>query len=283
VDDNYQQLANLSLSAGRQLSSRDNKAVVANQAALQAMGFKTDNYTSAVGKKVTIRVPLQNASTKQAELSGEYTIVGVMPSGAGSEVFLPNHVFELAGVSVYHQLKLEADHSTSVGGLRKQIESQGYMTTSPIDTVDQINEIFKFFNLILVGFGAIGMIVSVLGMFNTLTISLLERTREIGLMKALGGRNSDMRKLFVFEALLLSVLGAVVGIILAAVGGLIINLVMNNFARGRGVTEGFNLFANPPELILGTIAFMAFVGLVVVYFPARRAQRINPIDALRRE
>ena len=265
VDDNYQQLANLAVNAGRQLSNSDNKAIVANQAALQAMGFKAGTYKTALGKKVTIRVPLQNTSTKQSEIGSEFTIVGILPSGSGSEVFMPNHVFELAGVSVYNQVKIEADHSTSVGGLRQQIESQGFMTTSPIDTVDQINEIFKFFNLILVGFGAIGMIVSVLGMFNTLTISLLERTREIGLMKALGGRSNDMRKLFVFEALLLSVLGAIVGIMLAATMGLIINLIMNNFAKGRGVSEGFNLFANPPELILGTIAFMALVGLVVVY------------------
>lgn len=283
TDRNYQELANLTTSAGRQLGPTDNKAVVANVAALQAMGIKVADAKQAVGKRVTIRIPLQNTSAKQAEISNEFTIVGVLPSGSGSEVFLPNHVFELAGVSVYNQIKIEADHSTSVGGLRKQIESMGFVTTSPIDTVDQINEIFKFFNIILVGFGAIGMIVSVLGMFNTLTISLLERTREIGLMKALGGRNNDMRKLFIFEALLLSVLGAIVGIVLAMVTGVIINLVMNNFAAGRGVSETFNLFANPPPLIFGTIAFMAFVGLVVVYFPARRAERINPIDALRRE
>jgi putative ABC transport system permease protein len=283
VDANYQELANLTTNAGRPLTSNDNKSIVANVAALQAMGFKVDNAKTALGKKVTITVPLQSTSTKQTEISSEFTIVGILPSGSGSEVFIPNHVFELAGVSVYSQIKLEADHSTSVGGLRQQIESQGFMTTSPIDTVDSINEIFKFFNIILVGFGAIGMIVAVLGMFNTLTISLLERTREIGLMKALGARNHDMRKLFIFEALLLSVLGAIIGILLAALTGLIINFIMNNFAKGRGVAETFNLFANPPELIFGTIAFMAFVGLMVVYFPARRAERINPIDALRRE
>jgi putative ABC transport system permease protein len=278
----YQELANLDTLYGRQLTDSDNKAVVANQAALVAMGISVKDSKNAVGKKISITIPLQNAG-KVNQISTEFTIVGVLPTGSGSEVFIPNHVFEVAGVNVYTQVKLEADHSTSVAGLRKQIESLGFVTTSPIDTVDQINQVFKFFNIILVGFGAIGMIVSVLGMFNTLTISLLERTREIGLMKALGGRSNDMRKLFIFEALLLSVFGAIIGILLAAVFGQLINFIMNNFASGRGVSERFNLFANPPELIFGTIAFMAFVGLVVVYFPARRAERINPIDALRRE
>jgi putative ABC transport system permease protein len=284
TDENYQELANLRTSAGRQLRKSDNRHVVVNTAALVAMGIKAENAKGAIGKKVAIRIPLlTTSSTGETEIGDDFTIVGVLPSGGGSEVFLPNHVFEIAGVKVYTQMKIEADDSSTVGGLRKQIESMGFATTSPIDTVDQINQIFKFFNLILVGFGAIGMIVSVLGMFNTLTISLLERTREIGLMKALGGRNRDMRKLFIFEALLLSIVGAVTGIILAAIMGLIINLIMNGFAARRGVTETFNLFAHPPLLILGTIGFMAMVGLLVVYFPARRAERINPIDALRRE
>jgi ABC-type antimicrobial peptide transport system permease subunit len=209
--------------------------------------------------------------------------VGISSTGSGSEVYLPSHIFQTAGVSAYNDLKIEADDSGDVAGLRKQIESLGFLTASPIDTIDQINEIFKFFNIILAGFGGIGMIVAVLGMFNTLTISLLERTREIGLMVALGGRNRDMRKLFILEAVLLSIIGAVSGILLAFISGQIINLIMNGFAHRRGVTDSFALFATPPLLIIGTIAFMMCVGLVVAYLPARRAARINPIDALRRE
>jgi putative ABC transport system permease protein len=283
VDMQYQDLANLQVSLGRKLEAKDNRSVVVNQAALKAMGFKDGEFKEGLGEKINIRIPIQTSGAEKKEIVDTFTIVGILPTGSGTEVFIPNHVFQIAGVNVYSQVKIEVDHSSSVSGLRKQIESMGFVTTSPIDTIDQINEIFKFFNIILVGFGAIGMIVSVLGMFNTLTISLLERTREIGLMKALGGRSRDMRKLFVFEALLLSILGAVMGIICAVILGQVINFIMNNFASRRGVSEGFQLFATPPELVLGTIAFMALVGLAVVYFPARRAERINPIDALRRE
>ena len=233
-----------------------------------------------------VRIPLldtDEGSDGPAEIVQEFTIVGVLASGSGTEVFVPNHIFQMAGRKVYNNVKLEADDSKSVPGLRTQIESLGFQTVSPGDTIDQINEIFKFFNFVLVGFGAIGMIVAVLGMFNTLTISLLERTKEIGLMIALGGRNRDMRKLFIFEAVLLSVIGAAIGIILAVLSGLVINFVMNSFAHRRGVTDSFTLFANPPLLILGTLGFMLLVGLAVVYFPARRAEHIDPIDALRRE
>ena len=127
------------------------------------------------------------------------------------------------------------------------------------------------------------MVVAVLGMFNTLTISLLERTKEIGLMMALGARRVDLRKLFFFEAILLSLIGAIIGIIMAMFAGRIVNLIMNFTAQRRGVTDSFELFSNPWWLILGTIAFMVTVGAIVVYIPAKRAEKTDPIDALRNE
>ena len=95
-------------------------------------------------------------------------------------------------------------------------------------------------------------------MFNTITVSLLERTKEIGLMVALGARRHDMRKLFIIETTLISVIGAAVG-------------------------SSFDLFSNPAWLIAGMVLFMVIIGLIVAYIPSRRAEKINPIDALRHE
>ena len=157
------------------------------------------------------------------------------------------------------------------------------MFGSPVDTLNEINKVFNYLNLILIGFGGIGMLIAILGMFNTLTISLLERTKEIGLMVALGARSVDMKRLFIFEALFLSLVGATLGIVGAVGLGWLINIVMNMLAAGRGVKDGFQLFAHPYQLVFGVIGFMVIVGLLVVVLPARRAQKISPIDALRRE
>lgn len=281
ADDDYLNLSNIVVSEGRVIKGEDTDAVLVNEAALRAIGLASDK--SALGKSLSIRIPLPAGSARASEITKDFKITGITAQGSGSEVYIPDHIFQTAGVTTYNDLKIEADESQDVAGLRRQIEGLGFLTASPIDTIDQINEIFKFFNIILAGFGGIGMIVAVLGMFNTLTISLLERTREIGLMVALGGRNRDMRKLFIMEAVLLSVVGAVSGILLAFIAGQIINIIMNASARGRGVTETFTLFANPPLLVLGMVGFMISVGLVVAYLPARRASRISPIDALRRE
>ncbi len=281
VDKNYQEMSELNLVAGRLLKPDDNKSLVINKSALKALSISDAG--KAIDKPLSVNIPLQLSGAKEKEIKSNFTIVGVIDSGSGSEVFIPGSLFEVAGVPSYKQVKVIADDTSNIPGLRKQIESSGLQTTSPIDTLDQINQIFRFFNVVLVGFGAIGMIVAVLGMFNTLTISLLERTKEIGLMMTLGGRRSDMRKLFIIEACLLSVIGALLGICFAFVNGRVVNIIMNNFAHRRGVNESFTLFSNPIWLILALVGFMLATGLAVVYIPARRAEKINPIDALRRE
>lgn len=281
VDEAYQNLSSLNIVGGRHLENSDTNEVLVNRAAMAALGMKQDK--DALGKTVNITVPLAGGDARVTEIKREFRIVGIVDSGAGGELFLPIGIFDAAGVATYSQIKVVADDTKSVPDLRKQIESQGFQTTSPIDTLGQINQIFKFFTLILASFGAIGMIVAVLGMFNTLTISLLERTKEIGLMMALGARTRDMRRLFIFEAVLLSLAGSLIGIGLAVLGGSGINIAMNSLAHRRGVTDSFDMFATPWWLISGMIAFMIVVGLAVVFFPARRAARINPIDALRRE
>lgn len=281
VDQGYVKLTDLAVASGRMLKAEDNRMVVLNEAAVKAVGYK--NNQEAMNKKISLDITLKDKQAKSPNVKDEFTIVGVVKTGAGSETYVASFIFENAGVENYSQMKIIADTSKNVASLRAQIQSLGFETTSPSDTIEQINQIFKFFNVILVGFGAIGMIVAVLGMFNTLTISLLERTREIGLMMALGGRNRDMSKLFVFEAVLLSVAGALIGIGLAVITGQIVNLIMNNFAHKRGVRESFVLFSTPLWLVLGLVLFMVIVGLLVAFFPAKRAHHINPIDALRRE
>ncbi len=281
IDIAYQGLNTLGVTRGRLLNASDTKSAVVNQAALRSMGITDDR--AAIGQTVNLVVPLKNVGAQIEKLEESFIIVGIIGTSSGSEVFVPKKPFDDAGVPYYTQIKILADASANVPQLRRQVESLGFQTASPLDTIDQINQIFRYFNIILVGFGAIGMIVAILGMFNTLTISLLERTKEIGLMIALGGRHKDMRRLFVIEAIILSLIGAIIGIVLATLTGGIINAGMNLMAHRRGITQPFELFAAPVWLTVSMLLFMIVIGLLVVYYPARRAERINPIDALRRE
>jgi putative ABC transport system permease protein len=281
VDENYQDLSSLNLSAGRLLKNTDSQQVVVNKTALTSLGI--NDAKDALGKKIDVAIPISGLGARQDSIEHNFEIIGVVDSGSGGELFIPVGLFDAVGVPYYSQVKVVVSDTNQVEGLRKQIESLGFETASPVDTLDQINQVFKFFTIILGGFGAIGMVVSVLGMFNTLTISLLERTQEIGLMMAMGSRNRDMRRLFIIEAFILSVVGAAAGITLAVIGGKGVNLIMNSFAHGRGVTGDFELFSTPLWLMGALLVFMVIVGMLVVFFPSRRAAHINPLDALRRE
>lgn len=281
VDQQYQEMTDLQLIKGRLLRNDDNRSMFINTSVLKALNI-TDP-SQAIGKNIDIFIPLANTGAKQKSVESQFKIVGVIDSGSGSEIFIPRFILADAGVPVYSQVKLNTDTAESITGLRQQVEAQGYQTSSPSDTIDQINQIFRIFNLVLLGFGGIGMVIAVLGMFNTLTISLLERTREIGLMIALGGRNRDMSKLFILEATLLSITGAALGILVAVIVGKGADVFVNSFAHRRGVTGNIDMFSTPAWLVLAIIGFMMMVGLLVAFFPAKRAQRINPIDALRRE
>lgn len=280
IDGNFQDLTTLNLSEGRLLKDTDTKVALVSESALRSIGI-TDK-KKAVGQKLDVIVPLQYVNEKSKEMRDSFKIIGVIDSGKNNEIFVPSGIFDVLGVASYKQIKATVDNTKNIPGVRKQIESSGFQTSSPIDTLDQINQLFKFFNIVLAGFGGIGIIVAILGMFNTLTISLLERTKEIGLMITLGGRKKDMRRLFMIEAVLLSIIGASVGVFGAYVLSRIVNFFINKNASQR-VSERFEIFSMPLWLVGSLIAFMVLVGMIVAYFPARRAQKISPIDALRRE
>ena len=281
VNGDYQNVSSLVLVAGRLLEDADARTVIINSSALEALGI--EDSSEALDQQVDITIPLERIDAEVDSIEETFTIVGVIDSVSGVEAFISNTVFYIAGVPSYDQAKVVMNEVENVSDARRQIESLGFQTNSLSDTLGEIDNIFRFLNLILIGFGSIGMIVAVLGMFNTLTISLLERTKEIGLMMALGARRKDMRKLFVFEALLISLAGSLIGIVIAYIAGRIVNLVVNLNAQSRGFHDGIDLFSTPFWAVLAVIGGTMLVGLLVVYFPARRAERINPIDALRRE
>lgn len=280
VDESYQRILNLQVVEGRNIDKADSKVAVINTATLQSMA--AGSAREILDKELQLRIPIREDGETRL-LEEKVRVIGVVESGAGSEIYVPNFIFENAKLTDYSQVKVLIDKPENVNAVRQQVESFGLETASPIDTITEINQVFRFFNFILVGFGAIGMIVAILGMFNTLTISLLERTREIGLMVALGARHRDVRLLFIVEALLLSAIGAIGGIIGAASFGIFTNIFMVSMARSRGVVDSFVLFSYPWWLIVGLIAGMLIVGFIVAYLPARRAENINPIDALRKE
>lgn len=283
ADQSYANLSSFKVVAGGVNNLESTSGVVVNASLLKAIGV--GNQAGAVKKSVDviITIPAATEGAKDTTVTKTFIIGGVVETGAGAEIYVPASVFEGQGVTAATQAKLLVADRTQVAAVRKQVENQGFNTASPIDTIDQINQIFNLLNIVLVGFGGIGMVIAILGMFNTLTISLLERTKEFGLMISLGARTRDVRRLFVAEALTLSIMGGIFGILAAFILGAVTNLVVNSFAHGRGVTDTVSLFAISPQLMVATLAFVSVLGYIVVLYPAHKAAHTNPVDSMRRD
>lgn len=150
------------------------------------------------------------------------------------------------------------------------------------DTVDQINQIFIVIQWVLGGFGMIALMVAAIGIFNTLTIALLERTHEIGIMKAIGGRNTDVALVFTAEASMIGFFGGIIGLTGGWVMGVLINLLVNFVATSVGGTANY-LFFTPVWFASFVVLFAFTISTIAGIMPAVRAAKLDPLEALRYE
>jgi putative ABC transport system permease protein len=141
---------------------------------------------------------------------------------------------------------------------------------------------FILLDLLLGLVGSIALTVASLGIINTMVMSILERTREIGIMKAVGGSDEDIRRIFLIEATLIGFVGGAFGIVLGWAVGRVINLGANIYLQNQGAPAA-NLFTIPWWLVAGGVGFALLISLLAGSFPAMRAARLDPIQALRHD
>jgi putative ABC transport system permease protein len=163
-----------------------------------------------------------------------------------------------------------------------RIKQMGFSAFSLIDALAGAKRAFIILDIILSLVGSIALAVSSLGIVNTMVMSILERTREIGVMKAIGGSDGDIRRIFLIEASAIGLMGGVTGVILGWVVGRLINFGANMYIQNQGGTAG-NLFSLPFWLIGGAIVFSIAISLLAGMYPAGRAARLDPIHALRHD
>ena len=184
--------------------------------------------------------------------------------------------------NVYGTLTVKVTHAQHTQDVQAQIRKMGFSAFSLNDALEGAKRAFLILDIILGLIGSIALAVASLGIMNTMVMSILERTREIGIMKAIGGSDSDVRRIFLIEASVIGFLGGIAGVILGWVVGRIINFGANQYIVSQGGTAG-NLFSLPLWLIASAIGFSIFVSLAAGLDPARRAARLDPIHALRHD
>jgi putative ABC transport system permease protein len=186
------------------------------------------------------------------------------------------------GKPSYETLTVRVSSPKAVQGVEDAIKGMGFGTFSILDATKNLRLFFTVFDLLLGIFGSLALTVASLGIINTLVMAILERRREIGILKALGAADRDVRRLFFAEAGAMGLLGGVLGVGLG-------------WAIGRALTFGTNVYLRRQELppidlssipwwmVAGAIGFSFLVSLAAGMYPASRAARLNPVEALRYE
>lgn len=164
--------------------------------------------------------------------------------------------------------------------IKEALEKDGFYAQTAQDLQGVIFTVVNTLQGIVLGFGIVALIASVFGIINTQYISVLERTREIGLMKALGMRGRSVSRLFQFEAAWIGFLGGVIGAAIATIAGTLLNPWITTTLS---LPSGTNLLIFQPLSIAAMIIALILIAMLAGWFPARKAAKLDPIQALRTE
>ncbi|MBP6884171.1 MAG: ABC transporter permease [Candidatus Pacebacteria bacterium] len=281
VDKPFFRLSGINLDAGQEFSSAEASEVVISSATAQIFGFS--NPDEMIGERVVLSLYLFNNENSEIEIitpETDYKVVGIINDENTSFIYVPINTLRSIELPIYSNLKVKVENSEQLNPVRDFIVKQGLLVSSISDTIDQTKKIFGIIQIVLGVFGLIALVVSAIGMFNTMTIALLERTKEIGIMRAIGVSNGDISKLFLMESIIMGFLGGISGVLIGYVGGKIFNIVVNILARNFG-GQVQDLFYSPAWFVVFILIFSGVTGFLTGIYPARRAARLNPLDALR--
>ena len=182
----------------------------------------------------------------------------------------------------YSTISVRVKNPKHVEGVELAIKKLGFNTFSILDATRSLRQFFAVLDLFLGIFGSLALAVASIGIVNTLVMAILERRREIGIMKAIGASDGDVKKLFFAEAGAMGVLGGFVGVALGWVIGHVINLGTNLYLKRQSLPPE-NFWSVPWWLVAAAIVFAFMVSLVSGLYPAARAARLDPVQALRYE
>lgn len=258
--------------AGQNFDDQSGEKLIGKSAKLEAVDLPTTDTETA-------------AETLAAAQTATYegTVTGIADDSLIAAVYMPlDKMKQGIKFDKYSSIKVKVKNRRNLQDVRNEIDKLGYSTKSVTDLVQKIDKVFLVAETLLGLIGSIALLVALLGIVNIMTISLLERTHEVGIMKAIGATNREIGRLFHSEAGLFGFFGGILGVFVAYLIGLLINWILN-IVGGSGVDLPLNVFVTPWAFALIMIVVSYFVARLAGWYPSRRAAKLSPMEALRYE
>lgn len=283
VSPSFFRLSGLQAGAGNFFKSPDAKEAVISTTMAKLLNL---NPGEALGKEINLVlfVPKTDDQGEEAlepvKRPDNYKIIGVVEDESTGYIFVPLDSLSDLNIDNYAAVKVKVSDSAKLAAARDNVINKGFLVSALSDTIDQAKKIFRIIQIILALFGLVALVVSAIGMFNTMTITLLERINEIGIMRSIGASSGNIFSLFVVESVIMGFLGGISGLIIGYLAGEICNLIVNILAKSFG-GQAMDLFYRPLWFILVILVFSTAIGFLTGIYPARRASKLNPLEALR--
>jgi putative ABC transport system permease protein len=297
------------LVAGNFFSLADTPQIILSEQLARKVGFASPE--EALQEVVTLEA--SGLSPEEAEtfrfhrkelkvqVVGVYSVPRMGPRMVGNSVVLPVELMkQIPGIQFtpalaslraggtaagagYQRATVRVRHPSDLGSVEQRIRDMGFQTRTLLSELEEMRTFFVFMDVLLASVGTVALVVAALGIVNTLLMSVLERYQEIGIYKAIGASDGDLVVLFLTEAGMIGLLGGLGGLVLGRIVSWVLELAVNAYARGQGVSFHLDLFAFPMWLLAGAVLFALVVSVVAGVYPAVRAARVDPIRALRKE
>jgi len=266
------------MAEGRTFSEDNASEAIVSKSALKAFAINDQDkvLNSQLGLELVV-------SEEKPPINLKLNVVGISGEKATPEIYVPISVLDRATQGGYTSLNVKVKDRKKIKETKTKIEEMGFGASSASELIDQVDKVFLIIQIVLGAIGAIGFFVASFGIVNTMTISLLERTREIGIMKALGISNRDIRRIFVFESMLFGLFGGIFGVSFGYLVGQGFNGLIHLLMQKSGEAEVLNPFVTPLKFAITVIFFSVAVAWAAGFYPAFRASRLSPLDALRHE
>jgi len=286
VDASYFSLAGLMSQDGSPLKINEGNVIISS-AVVILMGFDKEE---VIGKKVKLS-PTTPSGIEPGIISDEeiailnkekktLTISGVIDDDQSAFSYVLNTEFKNLNIDGYVEAKVKVNDQKNLDIVKEDLINKGYIISSISDTVDETRKIFRGIQAVLGFFGFIALVISAIGMLNIMTIVLLERTQEIGIMKAIGASDTDIWKIVISDAVIIGFLGGIGGSVIGIGTSKLFNLAFNILANRIG-GQSIEIFQMPPGFMFVIIIFSAVIGFATGVWPAIRASRIAPLEAIK--
>lgn len=275
---------NYDVNGGRFINN-ENNAIISDQLAT-LLGF--ENPYDAIGKDISYSVAISkdiSSKTKEEKFSeNKDTKISAIISGTDRAfIYLPFKILQdNFEIDAAQEGKVVVSDINKLDSIKQRLDQMGFVTDSIVELIAGIDSFFNTARVVLAIFGIIVMSISVMGMLNTLSVSLLQRTKEIGILKALGAKRSDVFKMFILESIIISFVGGVVGFLAGYGFALLVNKILIFFGEKMGAELGYFMYV-PVSFIFTISGFIFFLGIVTGVMPAFRASKIHALEALRYE